>query len=113
MNPSTRTIPPHQHKPRSIIHTSNIKPSCILYSMIWPGLQLKIRINWSPTSSGTNNLIRSNSSNHPPISTLTKWILHPVNPDHNTRTTMTSLPIMTTGHNMIYFYPSRNQPSPL
>eukprot|EP00069_Balaena_mysticetus_P010701 bmy_06835T0 len=89
MTPSTHTIPPHQHKPRSIIHTSNIKSSRIHHSMIWLGLQLKIRINWSPTSRSTNNLIRSNTSNHPLISTLNKWILHPVNPNHNTRTTMT------------------------
>eukprot|EP00069_Balaena_mysticetus_P000896 bmy_14924T0 len=54
MNPSTHTIPPHQHKPRSVIHISNIKTNCILHSMIWLSLQLKIRINWSPTSTETN-----------------------------------------------------------
>uniref|UniRef100_A0A8C0HYJ5 Uncharacterized protein n=1 Tax=Balaenoptera musculus TaxID=9771 RepID=A0A8C0HYJ5_BALMU len=112
MNPSTHTITPHQHKPGSIIHTSDIKSSRILHSVIWLGLQLKICINWSPTSGSTNNLIRSNTSNHPLISTLNKWILYPINPHHNTRTTMTSLPFMTTSQNMIYFYPSRNQPSP-
>ncbi|TEA32540.1 hypothetical protein DBR06_SOUSAS4910026, partial [Sousa chinensis] len=102
MNPSTRTIPPHQHKPRGSIHTSNIKCSCILHSMIWPGLQLKLRVNWSPTSSGTNNLIRSSTSNHPPISTLNKRILHPVNPDHNTRTTMTRESELVSGFNVEY-----------
>ncbi|TKC37904.1 hypothetical protein EI555_011083 [Monodon monoceros] len=56
MNPSTHTITPHQHKLGSIIHTRNSKSSHILHSVIWLGLQLKICINWSPTSSSPNNL---------------------------------------------------------
>lgn len=113
VNPTTNTSTPHQHKPRYTIHISNIQPSCLFHLMIRMGLQLKICINWRSTSCGPNNFLQSYASHHPAIRALNKWILHAIDPHHNTRTHVNNHPSLAPSHNMVHLHLSRDQPGPI
>uniref|UniRef100_A0A671G2A9 Uncharacterized protein n=1 Tax=Rhinolophus ferrumequinum TaxID=59479 RepID=A0A671G2A9_RHIFE len=108
MNPPSHTTPTNQPQLRSSIYTSYIKPSRLLYSMIWLSLKFQIRPDRGPTSSSTNHLLRGYPCNHLTICTSTKRILLTIDPDYHTRTHVINLPIMTPSYNMIHLYPSRN-----
>uniref|UniRef100_A0A671E6V6 Uncharacterized protein n=1 Tax=Rhinolophus ferrumequinum TaxID=59479 RepID=A0A671E6V6_RHIFE len=105
MNPPSHTIPTNQPQLRSSVYTSYIKPSHLLYPMIWLSLKLQIRPD---RSSSTNNLLRGYPCNHLTICTSTKRILLTIDPNYHTRTHKINFPIMTPSYNMIHLYPSRN-----
>uniref|UniRef100_A0A671G288 Uncharacterized protein n=1 Tax=Rhinolophus ferrumequinum TaxID=59479 RepID=A0A671G288_RHIFE len=110
MNSPTHTTPINQPKPRHPIYTGYFKPRLILHPMIRLSVKLQICTNRSPTGSSTDHLLQGNPCNYPTVCTTSKWILLTINPNHHTRAYMTNFPIMTTGYNMIYLHPSRNQP---
>lgn len=112
MNPTSNTTPTNQPKPRDPIYSSYIQPFSLFHLMIRMSVKLKILSIWRPTSSSTNNFLRSYNSHHPSISTTNKRLILPTNTYLYTRTYMTTSPGLTYSYNMIYLNSSRNKPSP-
>lgn len=112
MNSTSNTTPINQPKSRYPIYSSYIQPFSLLHPMIRMSIKLKILSTWRPTSSSTNNFLRSYNSHHPSISTTNKRLILPTNTYLYPRTYMTTSSSLTYSYNMIYLNPSRNKPSP-